>query len=159
MMIYPNLISTTVPDKDLKEILKALKFINEKLPDLVTLTKEELTTLPKIGQNTNSFILENLKEAENNPDLVPKDIELDEIKRKPQDAIIIAAQERFRPIILTTATTICGLLPLWIGGGIMFEPLAVAILFGLLFATVITLLFVPVMYKLFFRVSYKDFVS
>jgi len=38
----------------------------------------------------------------------------------------------------------------------MFEPLAVGILFGLLFATVITLLFVPVMYKLLFMVSYKN---
>ncbi len=82
-------------------------------------------------------------------------IEQDEMKRTKQDAIIFAAKERFRPIMLTTATTICGLVPLWLGGGIMFEPLAVGILFGLLFATVITLLFVPVMYRLLFRVSYK----
>ncbi len=83
-------------------------------------------------------------------------IEQDEMKRTKQDAILYAAKERFRPIMLTTATTICGLVPLWMGGGIMFEPLAVGILFGLLFATVITLLFVPVMYRLLFRVSYKN---
>jgi multidrug efflux pump subunit AcrB len=83
-------------------------------------------------------------------------IEQDEMKRNKQDAILFAAKERFRPIMLTTATTVCGLIPLWLGGGIMFEPLAVGILFGLLFATVITLLFVPVMYRLLFRVSYKN---
>ena len=80
-------------------------------------------------------------------------IEIDTAGRSPRDAIEAAARERFRPILLTTATTICGLIPLWLGGGIMFEPLAVGILFGLLFATVITLLFVPVMYRLFFSVK------
>ncbi len=83
-------------------------------------------------------------------------IELDEMKQTKQEAVISAARERFRPIMLTTGTTICGLIPLWVGGGIMFEPLAIGILFGLLFATVITLLFVPVMYSLFFRVSFKN---
>ena len=83
-------------------------------------------------------------------------IEQDEMNRSKQDAILFATKERFRPIILTTATTMCGLVPLWLGGGIMFEPLAVGILFGLLFATVITLLFVPVMYGLLFQVSYKN---
>ena len=81
-------------------------------------------------------------------------IELDENKRAPGEAIISAAKERFRPILLTTATTVCGLFPLWLGGGIMFEPLAISILFGLLFATVITLLFVPVVYRLLFRVKF-----
>ena len=36
---------------------------------------------------------------------------------EPPRAIIEAAQRRFRPILLTTATTIAGLLPLWFGGG------------------------------------------
>ena len=90
-MMYPNQISTNVPDKDVKEILDALKFINEKLPDLVTLTKEEITALPKIGQNTHSFVLESLKAAENNPELVPKDVEIDEIKK---DVALIQAISR-----------------------------------------------------------------
>jgi multidrug efflux pump subunit AcrB len=38
----------------------------------------------------------------------------------------------------------------------MWEPMAVAIMIGLLFATVITLLFVPVVYKLFFNVRKND---
>jgi multidrug efflux pump subunit AcrB len=84
-------------------------------------------------------------------------IEQEEFKRPPQEAIIVAAQQRFRPILLTTATTSLGLIPLWIGGGIMWRPMAITIIFGLLFATIITLLFVPVLYKSFFRISYKNF--
>lgn len=68
-------------------------------------------------------------------------------------AIIDAAQQRFRPILLTTFTTTLGMIPLYLGGGLMWEPMAIAIMIGLLFATVITLLFIPVMYKLLFRVQ------
>lgn len=80
-------------------------------------------------------------------------IEIDETGLSPLDAIVEAAQRRFRPILLTTCTTIGGMLPLWYGGGPMFEPMAVAIIFGLLFATLLTLVFVPVMYALLFRVK------
>ena len=67
-----------------------------------------------------------------------------------------SAQRRLRPILLTTFTTLGGLIPLWIGGGAMFETMAIAILFGLLFATVLTLVFVPVLYSLFFKVAYRE---
>ncbi|MFT5164778.1 MAG: multidrug efflux pump subunit AcrB [Saprospiraceae bacterium] len=83
-------------------------------------------------------------------------IELEELKKPPYEAIIAAAQQRFRPILLTTFTTALGLIPLYLGGGEMWEPMAVAIMVGLLFATVITLLFVPVMYKLLFRVKKEN---
>ena len=79
-------------------------------------------------------------------------IERDEFGRPPAEAIVIAAQQRFRPILLTTCTTTLGLTPLYFGGGLMWEPMAVAIMSGLLFATVITLFFVPVLYKILFRV-------
>ena len=84
-------------------------------------------------------------------------IEQEEFKRPPQEAIIVAAQQRLRPILLTTATTSLGLIPLWIGGGILWRPMAITIIFGLLFATIITLLFVPVLYKSFYRISYKNY--
>ena len=71
-------------------------------------------------------------------------------------AILAAADQRLRPIILTTATTSFGLIPLWLGGGPMFEPMAIAIIFGLLFATVITLIFVPVLYRILFRIDVSD---
>lgn len=80
-------------------------------------------------------------------------IEIEEAGHSPYQAIIAAAQQRFRPILLTTFTTTLGLIPLYLGGGLMWEPMAVSIMVGLLFATVITLLFVPVMYMLLFRVK------
>ena len=75
----------------------------------------------------------------------------------PQQAIIEAAQRRMRPILLTTATTVLGLIPLYLGGGEMWEPMAITIIGGLLFSTILTLGVVPVLYSLFYRVSYKDF--
>ncbi|MBT3345927.1 MAG: efflux RND transporter permease subunit [Gemmatimonadetes bacterium] len=79
-------------------------------------------------------------------------IEIDENGLSPYAAVIEAGQRRLRPILLTTATTIGGMLPLWYGGGPMFQPMAVAIIFGLLFATLLTLVVVPVLYVLMFRV-------
>lgn len=85
-------------------------------------------------------------------------IEIEENGLEPQRAIIEAAQRRLRPILLTTATTVGGLVPLWLGGGALFSAMAVAILFGLLFATVLTLGVVPVLYRLFFSVKFKNYV-
>jgi multidrug efflux pump subunit AcrB len=72
----------------------------------------------------------------------------------PASAVVEAAQRRLRPILLTTATTVGGLLPLWLGAGPMWEPMAIAIIFGLTFATILTLGMVPVLYALFFRVRF-----
>jgi len=85
------------------------------------------------------------------------DIERTENGLSPPHAVIQAAQQRFRPIMLTTATTIASLIPLYAGGEAMWQPLAIAIMFGLAFSTMLTLGFVPLMYSLFFRVSFKDF--
>jgi multidrug efflux pump subunit AcrB len=82
-------------------------------------------------------------------------IEQEENGLAPDRAILQAAITRFRPILLTTATTVLGMLPLWWGGTGMFEPLAIAIIFGLAFATLLTLLVVPVMYATFFGVKFK----
>lgn len=84
-------------------------------------------------------------------------IEIKVNKLEPSKAIIESAQQRLRPILLTTATTISGLIPLWLFGGPIFKPMAVAIIFGLLFATFLTLLVIPILYSLFFRISYKDY--
>jgi multidrug efflux pump subunit AcrB len=81
------------------------------------------------------------------------DIAIRDLGKKPYDAIIYAAQQKFRPVLLTTFTTVLGLIPLYLGGGLMWEPMAVAIMIGLMFATIIILLFVPVMYKVLFRIK------
>lgn len=72
---------------------------------------------------------------------------------EPAEAVVLAAQQRLRPILLTTATTVASLIPLYISGGEMWQPMAVAIMFGLVFSTVLTLLVVPLLYSLFYRVS------
>jgi len=86
-------------------------------------------------------------------------IEIEEHGLPPAEAVVESAQRRLRPILLTTVTTLGGLLPLYLGGGPMYQPMAVAIMFGLLFATGLTLGVVPILYSLFFRVSFKDFPS
>ena len=74
-------------------------------------------------------------------------------------AIIEAAQSRLRPILMTTLTTSLGLLPMAIGlgdGAEIRTPMAVTVIFGLLFATVLTLFFIPVIYSLFDRKQFAE---
>jgi multidrug efflux pump subunit AcrB len=85
------------------------------------------------------------------------EIEEKELQRKPQDAIIAACLQRFRPILLATFTTVLGLIPLYLGGGEIWEPMAVTIMIGLLFGTVITLLFIPSFYSVLYKVNYNDY--
>jgi multidrug efflux pump len=80
-------------------------------------------------------------------------IEIKEFGRSESDAVFFAAQQRLRPILLTTATTVLGMTPLLWGGTAMFLPMAITIIFGLAFATALTLLVVPVLYTLLFRVE------
>ncbi|WP_416307089.1 efflux RND transporter permease subunit [Neptunicella sp. SCSIO 80796] len=68
-------------------------------------------------------------------------------------AIVNAAKTRARPILLTTATTVLGLIPLYLGGGAMWEPMAIAIMAGLLFSTLLTLGVVPVLYASLYKVK------
>ena len=67
-------------------------------------------------------------------------------------AIVDAAQTRLRPIVMTTLTTVLGLLPMAFGFGEGAEirtPMAVTVIFGLLFASLLTLILLPVLYSLF----------
>ncbi len=71
------------------------------------------------------------------------------------DAIVTAGQARLRPILMTVATTIVGLLPLAVGSaqiggeGPPYYPMARAIIGGLAFSTVVSLLVVPAFYVYF----------
>ena len=82
---------------------------------------------------------------------------IDQIKKheesgeKPMDAIIDSAVLRFRPIMLTAAAAILGMLPLM--RNVFWGPMAVAIAGGLIVATVLTLLVLPVMYAVAYRVK------
>jgi multidrug efflux pump len=74
----------------------------------------------------------------------------------PQSAIVDATQRRLRPILLTTATTVCGLFPLAVAGGPLFSPMATAMLSGLLIATLVTLVMCPVLFATMYRVKFGD---
>lgn len=69
-------------------------------------------------------------------------------QEKPQhEAIIYAATSRLRPILLTAFTTVLGLAALLLD--VFFQSMAVVIMFGLGFATILTLLVLPVIYACF----------
>ncbi|MFA8298969.1 MAG: efflux RND transporter permease subunit [Hyphomicrobiales bacterium] len=70
-------------------------------------------------------------------------------KHKIIDAVIKAGKIRFTPIILTTLTTIGGLLPLTLTGGPIWAPLGWTIIGGLAFSTFLTLIIVPILYSIF----------
>jgi hydrophobic/amphiphilic exporter-1 (mainly G- bacteria), HAE1 family len=68
-----------------------------------------------------------------------------------RDAILAAGRARLRPILMTTATTLLGILPMALGlgrGADLRVPLAVTVFGGLLGATLLTLIVVPVAYSL-----------
>ena len=84
------------------------------------------------------------------------EIEMNELKRSEEDAIA-ACLQRFRPILLATFTTVLGLIPLYLSGGEMWEGMAVSIMIGLIFGTIITLIFIPSMYSVLYKVNYKNY--
>jgi HAE1 family hydrophobic/amphiphilic exporter-1 len=68
------------------------------------------------------------------------------------EAIAISGRSRLRPVIMTSATTILGMLPLAMSSGAgseLWSPMGVAIIGGLLFSTLVTLVLVPVVYAIF----------
>jgi multidrug efflux pump subunit AcrB len=76
--------------------------------------------------------------------------DIDDIK----EAIIQASLGRFRPVILTTFTTVAGLMPVAEskGGDPFIRPMAISFAYGLLFATFVTLIFIPCNYLFYDRV-------
>jgi multidrug efflux pump subunit AcrB len=71
--------------------------------------------------------------------------------RHPWDAVLEAATHRFRPILLTAAAAILGMIP--ITPTIFWGPMAYAIMGGLAVATLLTLVFLPALYVAWFRIK------
>ncbi len=68
------------------------------------------------------------------------------------DAVVAAGKSRLRPVLMTSLTTILGILPLALKlgtGSEMWQPMGIAVIGGLLFSTVLTLLAVPALYSIF----------
>ncbi|WP_305813644.1 efflux RND transporter permease subunit [Photobacterium leiognathi] len=78
------------------------------------------------------------------------EIEIASGKEKYQ-AVVDAAVSRVRPVCMAAITTVLGMLPLL--PDVFFKPMAVTIMFGLSFATVLTLIVVPVLYRLFHKLK------
>ena len=69
----------------------------------------------------------------------------------PYEGVIAASVSRFQPVMMTTLTTILGLIPLMVPADPLFFAMAVVIAAGLSIGTLLTLLAVPVLYSLFFN--------
>lgn len=79
-------------------------------------------------------------------DQIDEEIEKGE---SPYDAIVDASVERMRPVTVAAATVVVGMIPLLRDP--LFDSMATAIMFGLIFATVLTLFVVPIFYAILFR--------
>ena len=66
-----------------------------------------------------------------------------------REAVINAGKLRMRPILLTSLTTIAGMLPLALFGGPLWKGLSYVMIFGLAFSTMLTLIIIPVVFTLF----------
>ncbi|NKC13236.1 MAG: MMPL family transporter [Gammaproteobacteria bacterium] len=88
----------------------------------------------------------------NNAIVLVEYIELERGRGQPFEAAILSAGRlRLRPILMTTLTTVVGMLPLALGwgeGAEMLQPLAIAIVWGLSFSTLVSLLLIPVLYRM-----------
>lgn len=93
----------------------------------------------------------------NNGIVMIERIDLDRAEGKSvHDAVVSSALVRARPIIMTTLTTILGLMPLMLFGGELWFAMTIVIMFGLAAGTVLTLGVVPVLYSLFFDFAQSD---
>lgn len=75
-----------------------------------------------------------------------------------KEAILNAGEIRLRPILITTLTTALALVPLGLGlgeGGELLAPMGIAVIFGIILATLLTLVFIPALYIVFDRLTKK----
>ncbi len=87
----------------------------------------------------------------NNAIVLIDQVDIERQSMELREAVIVASQKRLTPIMLTSLTTVFGLLPMAILGGALFEPMATLMIGGLAIGSVLTLFFVPCGYYLCFR--------
>ncbi len=79
-----------------------------------------------------------------------------------RDAMMLAAQRRLRPIVMTAIAAVCGMLPLAFAfgaGSQMLQPLAVAVIGGLTLSMALSLIVTPVVYYLLTKNSHRDMAT
>ena len=67
-------------------------------------------------------------------------------------SVVTAGKSRLRPVLMTTATTVLGMIPMAVGGGQgseMWSPMAIAVIGGLTVSTILTLVLIPTLYCIF----------
>ncbi|MEG0463042.1 MULTISPECIES: efflux RND transporter permease subunit [Bacteroides] len=75
------------------------------------------------------------------------------------NSVVTAGRSRLRPVIMTTATTILGMVPMAIGGGQgseMWSPMAITVIGGLAVSTILTLILIPTLYCVFAGTGIKN---
>jgi hypothetical protein len=95
-MAYSNLISTSITGEDIGKILKHITAIDQLLKGLINLSKEEKLTMFQTGSNTTNFVLKALEYAEKYPEMVPGDVDVEEIKKDVE--LIISIQRIIEPL-------------------------------------------------------------
>jgi HAE1 family hydrophobic/amphiphilic exporter-1 len=73
-----------------------------------------------------------------------------------REAIVVSGESRLRPVLMTSLTTILGMLPLALStgsGSEIWSPMGIAVIGGLIFSTLVTLILVPVIYMMMVRRS------
>lgn len=86
----------------------------------------------------------------NNAIVLIDQIDIERQTAELREAVIEASKKRMTPIMLTSLTTIFGLMPMAINGGALFEPMATLMIGGLLVSSLLSLFFVPSTYYLLF---------
>ena len=75
------------------------------------------------------------------------------------NSVVTSGKSRLRPVLMTTATTVLGMIPMAIGGGQgseMWSPMAIAVIGGLTVSTVLTLVLIPTLYCVFAGTGIKN---
>ena len=86
----------------------------------------------------------------NNAIVLIDQIDIERETQELRESIVEAAKKRVTPIMLTSLTTVLGLMPMAIAGGALFEPMAALMIGGLALSSLLTLFFVPGGYYLLF---------
>lgn len=114
-------------------------------PTLLALTGQPLSFFAILG------LISLMGIVINNAIVLIDQIEIEARTLPLDDAIVAASIKRFSPVLLTSVTTVLGLVPMAAMGGALFEPMATLMIGGLVLASPLSLLFVPPVFRLLFK--------
>ena len=75
-----NRINATLSDEQRRQALAALASLNDALPFLIDLSADERNSMAKFGDKNRSFVVKALAIAENHPEILPRSLDLDELR-------------------------------------------------------------------------------